>query len=316
MSAPNITLLTGYPNIPGVVLASSSTSSEAACAAVCLQTPCCRGYTWHDQSTGIYFKDCFVLTDPDADPWNTSAVYSGHQSGLCNTTTARNECQLPDFCTSANVVCSDPTSPSGLNTTLVDGVVGKTTAASAALVHAGRVPVSECLEHVLGLANDWPHWTAQSYGALRSTAAAAAVAGGSDSSYDPLSKLDTDNNFPLWYGPWTSGILVDTTQDAGAGIDLASYTWADASSIVVHAMADGEWGGTQFRVANASRPPTASANATLAFSHGGFQQARGATLTGKNRFYMEGSVEFLDQPGEWHYDACLLYTSPSPRDRG
>ena len=50
------------------------------------------------------------------------------------------------------------------------------------------------------------------------------------------------------------------------------------------------------------------------FSHGGFQQARGATLTGKNRFYMEGSVEFLDNPGEWHYDPTdhsLLLLPPS-----
>ena len=55
---------------------------------------------------------------------------------------------------------------------------------------------------------------------------------------------------------------------------------------------------------------------------GGFQQARGATLgsnegggaraTVGNRFYMEGSIEMLDAPGEWHFDAETrsLYVFP------
>ena len=52
-------------------------------------------------------------------------------------------------------------------------------------------------------------------------------------------------------------------------------------------------------------------NPILHFSYGGFQQARGATLKG-NRFYMEGSIEFLDAEGEWHFDASTreLYVFP------
>ena len=92
-------------------------------------------------------------------------------------------------------------------------------------------------------------------------------------------------------------------------------------------MADGEWGGTQFRIAYGCftvvfllpwEKPPGSANPQLTFSMGGFQQARGAMLgagtgmQGSNRFYMEGALEMLDAPGEWHFDAAKreLYVFP------
>jgi hypothetical protein len=96
-------------------------------------------------------------------------------------------------------------------------------------------------------------------------------------------------------------------------------------------MADGEWGGCQFRVkkrsykvtsaldngrteaepeAAAAAAAAAAADPVLHFSHGGFQQARGARLgpgwgsypghpdgRAGNRYYMEGSIEFLDHEG-------------------
>lgn len=100
-------------------------------------------------------------------------------------------------------------------------------------------------------------------------------------------------------------------------------------------MADGEWGGCQFRVKKrsyklgtatiddgrteaepepepevAAEAEAAAANPVLHFSHGGFQQARGARLgpgwgsypghpdgRSGNRYYMEGSIEFLDREG-------------------
>jgi hypothetical protein len=91
-----------------------------------------------------------------------------------------------------------------------------------------------------------------------------------------------------------------------------------------HAMADGEWGGTQFRVKKRAYKVTSRAdgrepvaNPVLDFSYGGFQQARGARLgpgwgsypghpDGRpgNRYYLEGGIEFLDAEGEWHYDAA------------
>ena len=81
---------------------------------------------------------------------------------------------------------------------------------------------------------------------------------------------------------------------------MAGYSWRDADQVVVHAMADGEWGGTQFQVASAT--VSKGANPILNFSMGGFQQARTAMLTQGNRYYMEGSVEFLDEQGEWYFN--------------
>ena len=92
-----------------------------------------------------------------------------------------------------------------------------------------------------------------------------------------------------------------------------------------------QWGGCQFRVKKRSYKVTAAiddgrtepepelepepeaaaaADPVLHFSHGGFQQARGARLgpgwgsypghpdgRSGNRYYMEGSIEFLDREG-------------------
>jgi hypothetical protein len=119
---------------------------------------------------------------------------------------------------------------------------------------------------------------------------------------------------PQWFGPWAGGIEVDKSQHP----KIDGYTWVDASNVVVHAMADGEWGGTQFRVASAKKA-VGSGNPQLTFSMGGFQQARGAMLgagTGMkkqgNRFYMEGALEMVDAPGEWFFDARSreLYVFP------
>ena len=146
-------------------------------------------------------------------------------------------------------------------------------------------------------------------------------------------KLDTTYNIPLWYGPWAASIEVNVSQDAGAGVDLAKYTWEDASDVVMHAMADGEWGGCQFKVAKRDYKITTTAasdttkNPVLGFSMGGFQQARGARLgpgwgsypghdDGRegNRYYLEGSIEFLDHESEWHFDASTrLLTLFPPR---
>ena len=55
-------------------------------------------------------------------------------------------------------------------------------------------------------------------------------------------------------------MLVDSNQDAGS-LSLKSLSWSDAAAgnIVVHAMADGEWGGVQFKVSNATKLPNGDA---------------------------------------------------------
>lgn len=84
-------------------------------------------------------------------------------------------------------------------------------------------------------------------------------------------------------------------------------------------MADGEWGGVQFRVASASKVPGQPVDTQLTFSYGGWQQARGAGLshtdgTHGNRFYVEGNIEFLDTAGEWHLDQQTRVLSLIPPD--
>eukprot|EP00756_Hemistasia_phaeocysticola_P061759 Hpha_TRINITY_DN5172_c0_g1::TRINITY_DN5172_c0_g1_i1::g.193094::m.193094 len=309
-TASNVTLLFGYPNIPGVLLASTTSPSADACGALCLSNPCCNGYTWHDKSTGMFFQHCYHMTDPNLDPWKFAVTSVGHQAGLCKTASSEPVQCFGPSCLQVDVVCGDPSVPApAFNATQVDGFMGTSSAASAALAGLGGkpgvVPVAECLEHPLGLANDWPHWKAASYGMF-------------PGAVKPLSlrTLDQSQNFPLWFGPWASGIKVDTSQNAGWGADgpvnMSAYTWKDAASVVVHAMADGEWGGTQFQASSGTPASGRGGNATLQFSYGGFQQARGATLYQRNRFYMEGSGEFLDAPGEWWFDAATrnLYLYP------
>jgi hypothetical protein len=201
----------------------------------------------------------------------------------------------------AAVVCD------ATNLTQVTGALGVSSAAGKSLAGKdGIVRVSNCLEHLLDLANDWPKWDARSYGLMGTCPGAH---NGSNMGVDCANSLDTTYNFPKWFGPWAAAIELDATQDTGTA-NITDYKWPDPSQVVVHAMADGEWGGTQFRVRAASK--AASGNSILNFSHGGYQQARGATLYQKNRFYMEGSLEFLDAEGEWHFDAKSreLYVFP------
>ena len=62
---------------------------------------------------------------------------------------------------------------------------------------------------------------------------------------------------------------------------------------------------TVTRASNATKLP--NGDTVLGFSEGGWQQARGASLHAYaghlgNRYYMEGSIEFLDDESEWHFD--------------
>lgn len=293
VAAPDVSLLEGYPNIPGVSVASASSPSASDCMARCHADPCCKGFTWHDNTTGVYYKMCFFLSDPATDAWQTEVEFPHHFSGLCDHSniTPPPQCTLPESgsCVAAKVVCNST------NTTQVTGSLGVSSLAGKALAGAdGTVSVSRCLEHLLDLANDWPDWKAASYGPSAPCRDANQCA----------NTMYTKYNYPLWYGPWAGGIEVSSRQDAGTRKNLSDLTWADADQIVVHAMADHEWGGVQFRVASASAGAGAAANNTvLKFGYGGFQQARAATLKGGNRFYMEGSLEFVDAPGEWHFDA-------------
>jgi hypothetical protein len=182
-----------------------------------------------------------MIVDVKTDPWDHSAAYLGHQSGLCNHDNVQPtpQCSMPrvNSCIASTVKCTATKVPQ------VTGFIGTQTFAGKVLAGTtGTVNVSQCLEHLLDLANDWPDWKARSYG----------IASACNYS-DPTScvnTMDTTYNYPLWYGPWAAAMEVDPTQDAGNGVDLSKYTWTDAENMVVHAMADGEWGGAWCSVFN------------------------------------------------------------------
>ena len=101
-------------------------------------------------------------------------------------------------------------------------------------------------------------------------------------------------NHPFWFGPWAKGIRFDPSQDTGTKA-AANFQWQDANQVVCHAMAVGEWGGVQFRVAHASS--AGGGKTDLIFSHGGYQQARGAAFRhGSSRYYLEGDRQVRYAP--------------------
>jgi hypothetical protein len=52
-----------------------------------------------------------------------------------------------------------------------------------------------------------------------------------------INAMTFDQNFPLWFGPWASGLTVLGSQEGGRGKLLKSLPWSDAAAgrIVVHA---------------------------------------------------------------------------------
>ena len=97
---------------------------------------------------------------------------------------------------------------------------------------------------------------------------------------------------------WCRPVATDTgdgaiakIMDRTVGVQSGRRSNASFKGAVVHAMADGEWGGVQFEVAAAAKLP--SGNGKLLFRRGGWQQARTASLKGfggpgiGSRFYIE-----------------------------
>ena len=93
----NTTLLNGLVPLP----AANTTDTAAACGALCEADTCCGGWTWHDRTTGGYYKQCYLVASGQ-DPWATSATgYSGHESGLCDHSSIR----PPPVCVSSSNTC-------------------------------------------------------------------------------------------------------------------------------------------------------------------------------------------------------------------
>jgi hypothetical protein len=273
------------------ILEQFSTVDPAECCGNCTALGSC--VSWN---VNVKMKQCFLR-----------GSYKPNSGAECISGCVRGACAPPPpppprppppptagTCTVGRVVCN------ASNTQQVMGVLGVSTASGRALAsHEGVVAVEHCLQHALGLANDFPVWSAQSYGLLAPCDAPNCDAAGTNCS-SCANAMYEEYNHPRWFGPWAKGIKFDPKQDTGAKA-AASFKFEDAAQVVVHAMAVGEWGGVQYRVASAA--PSAGGRTDLLFSHGGYQQARGAAFRkGPSRYYLEGDRQFLDVAGEWHFN--------------
>jgi hypothetical protein len=275
------------------IIRSFNTQSISECCGNCSAEPKCN--TWNLNTA---MKSCFLRGSWKPNPGKE--CISGCVRGACAPPSPPPPRPPPPptagTCVPAKVICNSS------HAVEVSGVIGTSTASGRAL--GGAVSVSHCLEHALGLANDFPFWVAQSYGLLAPCNYTA----------DPscANALDMQYNYPRWFGPWAAGIKFDPTREDTGTHAASTYKWTDADQVVVHAMAVGEWGGVQFRLKSAT-PAGAGGKTDLSFSHGGYQQARGAAFRhGSSRYYMEGSADFLDTEGEWHFNATTreLYVIP------
>ena len=117
--------------------------------------------------------------------------------------------------------------------------------------------------------------------------------GGGTSMFNPPASFWGSHNVPR-------GLTVKP----GALPHLSS--WSNSSTGFVHTFQGYGWGGWVFEIASSD-----SANNTIMFSRGGFQEARGADTGGP--FYVSNIFEELDSPNEWFLDknTRTLYFMPN-----
>jgi hypothetical protein len=81
------------------------------------------------------------------------------------------------------------------------------------------------------------------------------------------------------------------------GTDIAK-NYSNAGTGVVHMFHSGLWGGWTYQVESQHAD---SSNGAFAFSHGGYQEARGSGIE-SNHYFVENIKEELDAPSEWFHD--------------
>ncbi len=204
----------------------------SACEAACLAQPCCSGFTWHDQRQAQWSHDCYLVTNPISVWSRAQKTGPGHVSGLCNHGPKRLPCSgmAGAKCVSAGVMCA------ATKETMVRGPVPPESFATVAVnfSETNTITVAGCYEHLPDMGNSWPQWKAAGYGILPqhedSDMPHNAVNAG------VVNSLTFDQNVPLWQGPWASGLVVDSKQDAGNAGGLGSLPWSDAAQgrMVVH----------------------------------------------------------------------------------
>ena len=266
---------------PGVcVPLGSGTPDAAACAVLCLTSPSCTGYTWHDATTGTWHEWCYARVDG----FRESDGRAGHESAwrvepvaIWTATVAPGVASFDQLFIGAvravrarwpNANPEEDIAPTGYATA------------------AGWLPPAQFPPPV-----------------------EAHVSDPNRSSYDPF--------FPTFQWGWNGSVGNFTTGSfwgtkrppAGAQYEVPSgvvlppdapnaSSW-DISAAVVHAFHCSSWGDWAF-VVDASGGPPASVNGSLRFARGGWQEARGCATGGG--FFVENVPQLIDAAGEWHFD--------------
>ena len=147
-------LLYQYPS-SDYLLASSAMDTAGDCEALCKATNCCSGFTWHDNSTGSYFKKCYFVTNP-LKVWTRAFKQLGHVSGLCNHSNNSKRSVLCPGAGSTSFPCGGDAQVvcKATNTTQVDGPLGVNTGSAASLT--SNVVVEDCMQHLPDMGNNWP----------------------------------------------------------------------------------------------------------------------------------------------------------------
>lgn len=118
-----------------------------------------------------------------------------------------------------------------------------------------------------------------------------------------------DGTTPLVHS-WTNGSVASfwsSLFDRPAGFRSESIAnrsrqrhWKHPDTGIVHMYHGALWGWWSFNIAELLN------NGSITFGYGGYQEARGWSVTAQSRFYVENVLEELDTPGEFYFDAEMM----------
>jgi len=262
---------------PGVCAPLGKLASAAACAAACVGSSSCTGYTWHDPSCGEWATWCYARLDGQHALDGAAHHFSGWKAGPPPA--------APNVWTAVvppGVAPFDQLFFRGRRLTRARWPNANPEYEQSPVGFAGGAkwsppapfpPASET--HVDGVrpyAQDFPNFQ---WGV-----------GGSVANFTTGSFWGTAHPPAGAHFEVPSGIALPT------GVPLGSPSnWTRVRGAIVHGFQGGYWGDWHFNVSRVDP------GGVLAFDAGGWQEARGG---GGNAFYVENVPELLDVAGEWY----------------
>jgi hypothetical protein len=277
------------PHVRIIPAVASAEDCEAACKGS--GSWACTAYTWHDQNQGSYRLMCYLRNDGVWAPTQEAGHTSGYVSPVLNVWQA--------------------SAPAGGNITGLRHADGSRatrarypngspeTAGFSSSLYAKSWTCVGCGTNTLQ-----PDYQLLNLSAVttRNTSAAGwfqhpqSGVGGHCSHFSPPAGYWCGNS-TMGGGAFTYRVPSAMTVDKSV---LPHLPYANPAGAVVQTWRPGHW--ASWMLETASVQEDAQGNFTFEFSRGGFQGGRGANNGGE--IYVEGVLEELDAPDEWHYDAA------------